>query len=226
VGFRLLNEEFRYAPEVTRDWIEWHSAYGDPDSSLSHRLAVVQRLIRNAVETAPPGTLRLLSLCAGDARDVVVALREHPRAQDVIGTLIELDPHLADSATANVAAAGLSLDVVCGDASETARFTSSIPVDVLLLVGIFGNISNEDVATTVAAVPSMCRAGATVIWTRHRREPDLTPSIRKWFDDANCTSIEFCSPGSGSFAVGSERVMAGDGPALPTTLFTFREDLS
>jgi hypothetical protein len=35
----------------------------------------------------------------------------------------------------------------------------------------------------VQAVPTLCRADATVIWTRHRRPPDLTPQVRAWSTD-------------------------------------------
>ena len=213
---------------MQRDWVQWHSAYDDPDSSLSRRLSIVQRLIRDAVDTAPSGPIRMLSLCAGDARDIAGALKDHPRAQDISGELIELDARLVQDAQANVAAAGVALDARCGDAADTEAFASVVPVDVLLLVGIFGNVTEEDVATTIRAVPAICRSGATVIWTRHRREPDLTPRIRQWFEAANCSPIDFFSPGPASFADASERFMPG-GPAhalaLPARLFTFRDDL-
>jgi hypothetical protein len=38
--------------------------------------------------------------------------------------------------------------------------------------------------TTVLGMPTLCSPGATVVWTRHRREPDLTPTIREWFVEA------------------------------------------
>ncbi len=213
---------------MPRDWVQWHSAYNDPDSSLSHRLSIVQRLIRNAVDAAPSGPIRVLSLCAGDARDIAGALSDHPRKQDISGELVELDSRLVQDAQSNIAAAGLALAARCGDAADTKAFAHIVPVDVLLLVGIFGNVTDDDVATTIRAVPAICRPGATVIWTRHRREPDLTPRIRQWFDEASCSPIEFWSPGPASFAVASERFIA-DGPtradALPARLFNFSDDL-
>ena len=72
----------------------------------------------------------------------------------------------------------------------------------------------------------MCRPGAAVIWTRHRREPDVTPAIRDWFDAVGCVSMEFVSPGTGSFAIGLERVVDPPvGGRLADRLFTFRDDL-
>jgi hypothetical protein len=35
------------------------------------------------------------------------------------------------------------------------------------------------------------RCGATVIWTRHRRLPDLTPQIRAWFTESGFDEIAF-----------------------------------
>jgi hypothetical protein len=206
--------------------VAWHAAYDDPTSSLSRRLAVVQQRIRLALDAAPPGPIRVLSLCAGDARDATGALRGHPRVHDVSGVLVEFDEHLARAARANVAAAGVSLVVRRGDAADTRVFTDVVPVDVLLLVGIFGNITDEDVAATVATVPALCRSGASVIWTRHRRAPDLTPRIRDWFDLAGCESVDLSSPEGESFAVGTERVATSSPlPVVPHRLFTFRDDL-
>jgi len=140
--------------------------------------------------------------------------------------LVELDADLAATATANAATVSSGLAVRCADASETAHYVDMLPVDLLLLCGIFGNISLDDVEHTIAAVPAMCRPGATVIWTRHRRVPDATPMIRGWFDAAGCTSAGTVSPGEGRFAVGCERVGATPGHTpLPPRLFTFRDDL-
>ena len=211
---------------VTRDWRSWHRAYDDPTSALSRRLDEVVVVLRSALECAPLGPIRLMSLCSGDARDVTRALADHDRRNDVTGCLIELDPALADAAASNLSSIGSHLVVRCGDAGDPHMFSDLLPADVLLLVGIFGNITDTDVQHLISHVPAICRQGATVIWTRHRREPDLTPSITQWFADAGCESSTFRSPGPGSFAVGKERYRNLTSRAqLPERLFTFREDL-
>ena len=208
---------------MARDWMEWHRAYDDPDSSLSQRLGVVARMIRAALDSAPAGDIQVLSLCAGDGRDLTVAAAGHPRAADLTGLVVELDPQLAQAATTNMRGLSDRLAVANSDAGNTANFGAEPPVDLLLLCGIFGNISDDDIRATIAAVPRLCRQGATVIWTRHRREPDATPQIRRWFDEAGCQAVEFVSPGARSFAIGCERVVDHDDPArpLPDRLFTF-----
>lgn len=105
-------------------------------------------------------------------------------------------------------------------------FTDVSPADVLLLVGIFGNIADIDVERVISTVPTICNTGATVIWTRHRRDPDLTPKIAQWFATAGCVSTEFTSPGHGSYAVGTEQCQhATRHTPLPYRLFSFRDDL-
>lgn len=216
----------KYGSAMVRDWHEWYRDYDDPASSLSRRLTAVTSAIHEHLDTAPFGPIRVLSLCAGDGRDLCAAAVGHARRTDIEGTLIELDPGLAGRAVANVAAAGITASIVCGDAGDPANFTGVVPVDLLMLCGIFGNISLEDVAQTIEAVPALCRTGATIVWTRHRKAPDATLQIRDWFVDAGCESLGFVSPGHGSFGVGTQR-FTGTTAAAPSDmrLFTFRDDL-
>ena len=56
-----------------RDYVEWHSGYDDPASSLSGRLRRVQDHLWDELDSRP-GPLRVVSVCAGDARDVIGVL--------------------------------------------------------------------------------------------------------------------------------------------------------
>jgi hypothetical protein len=92
------------------------------------------------------------------------------------------------------AAAGQGLfqvEVRQADASLAASFADALPADVLLLCGIFGNVNDRDIRRTVQAALALCGAGATVIWTRHRRPPDLTPQIRAWFAESGFDEVAF-----------------------------------
>jgi hypothetical protein len=73
------------------DWQLWHTPYDDRTSALSARLSVVQEQLSRALDRAPSGPLRLLSLCSGQGRDVLPVLAQHPRGRDVTGRLVELD---------------------------------------------------------------------------------------------------------------------------------------
>ena len=211
------------------DWLAWHAAYDDASSSLSARLRIVRARLSEALNCAPPGPVRLLSLCAGQGRDVVGGLPEHPRRADVRAVLVESDPRNAAPARRAVAAAGLpAVEVREADASLVAGFADALPADVLLLCGIFGNISEVGIQRTVAAAPSLCAAGATVLWTRHRRPPDLTPRIRAWFGQAGFDEVAFDPVPTGtSGSVGVHRlrqVPAAPWPWPREPLFTFGPD--
>lgn len=205
-----------------RDWRAWHQEYDDPSSPLSQRLQVVQAEVRRFLATAPPGPVRVLSACSGLGLDLVGALDGHPRRVEVTGRLVELDSGLAARSAALIAAAGLiGLEVVCGDAGVTQAYQGVAPADLLLLCGVFGNISDDDVRTTVHNASRLCATGAMVVWTRHRRAPDLTAAIRGWWVEAGFEEVEFTSPGPESTSVGVCRLTREPEPFAQMRLFSF-----
>jgi hypothetical protein len=52
-----------------RDYLAWHDQYDNPGSSLPRRLQMVRDVL-DAELDARRGTVHVLSLCAGDGRDV------------------------------------------------------------------------------------------------------------------------------------------------------------
>ncbi len=210
-------------------WVRWHADYDDPDSDLAQRLSVVQMRVAQAIESAGEsagvGPIRLIGACAGQGLDVIGSLTGHARADDVRALLVEMDGHNVEVARERAAAAGLSaVEVVQGDASVTSVYRDAVPANVLLLCGIFGNIPHDDVRTTVAAASSLCAPGAVVVWTRHRRPPDRTSSIRDLFAEAGFDEVAFDSPGEVRFAVGTHRLVAEPLPYDDElTMFTFLE---
>lgn len=201
---------------MSRDWATWHRTYDDPASSLSKRLAVVQRHVRDAVDG---GARRVLSLCAGEGRDVLGVLAGHPAAGEVTGRLVELDPRLAAVARA---LAPPGIEVVEADAGDTSCAMGAVPADLLLLCGIFGNVPDADVERTVRAAPSLCAPGATVVWTRKTDEPDLTPAIRRWFVETGFEELGFENPGGTHAGVGAARLVLPPAEFVPgVRLFSF-----
>src|SRR5580692_13086958 len=217
-----------------RDWAAWHEAYDDPSSFLNVRLRKVRQGLSEAIGAAPAGPIRLVSLCAGQGRDVIGVLPGHPRRDDVSALLIELDPVNAGVARDSAAAAGLTdVQVREADAGIVAAYADALPADVLMLCGIFGNVSDDDIRQTATAAAAMCAARGTVIWTRHRRPPDLTGQIRSWFAAAGFEEVAFDAPETATMTgVGVHRLpTAASAPAwtpgsaaqLPEgRLFTFR----
>jgi hypothetical protein len=220
-------------------WVRWHSAYEDPASPLSERLRRVQEMVRGALDEISLGRegahdpgrdvgdagdagdagqpIRIISLCAGQGRDVIDVLATHPRAAEVQALLVELDPALAEFARRRAAEAGLAdrVRVEQGDASLCRSYAGFVPADLVLVCGIFGNVSGEDIAATIRALPSCCRPGANVVWTRHRLPPDATPGIRAQFGEAGFTEIAFDAPDGFILGAGRHRLDGDPGAFGP-----------
>jgi hypothetical protein len=193
------------------DWRAWHEDYEDPGSALGRRLLVVQGLVCAALDAAGPGRVRAISVCAGQGHDLIGVLAEHPRRADVTARLVELEERNAQLACHAAQAAGLEgVEVVAGDASMTDAYAGAVPADLVLLCGVFGNISREDIANTISHLPRLCAPAATVIWTRHRHPPDLTGCIRETFERAGFGELAF--EDSPPFGVGVNRLLAPPQP--------------
>lgn len=188
------------------DWYAWHADYEDPSSLLSDRLRVVQGLIKGWLDATAPRGVKAVSACSGDGRDLLEVLEKRTDAARVQATLIEWDPRLVKGAVEHIVRAGLpDIDVRCTDAGTTTAYAEAVPADLVLLCGIFGNISDADVQRTIAATPQLCQPGALVVWTRHRRTPDLTPRIRRWFADHGFDEEAFVAPDHAGYSVGAHR---------------------
>jgi hypothetical protein len=197
-----MSDDRRYR----RDWAAWHGAYDRPESGLARRLRAVQDQIRMALARRGPGPVQAVSLCAGQGRDLIGVLANHPRRGDVLARLVELDPRNVDVARAAAQASGLGgIECVVSDASHTDVYVGSVPADIILACGIFGNITNMDIERMISMLPQLCASEATVIWTRNRKPPDITPDICRWFEKYGFEKL-WQSPVSGSeFGVGAHR---------------------
>ena len=180
---------------MTRDWIRWHDEYEVPGSSLARRLDVVRGHLRPLLDRPR----RVISMCAGDGRDVLPLLPDGSRA-----VLVEADPVLAERARA---AAGAGVTVLTGDAGITDPYAAVAPAEVLLACGVFGNIPYEDTRRTIASLPSLLAPGGTVIWTR-AGESD----VRQLFALNGFTELAFVAPADGRFRVGVHRLSRDPDP--------------
>lgn len=217
------------APDL-RNYERWHDAYDDPGSELSWRLARVRHHLAAAFD-ALPGDRRVVSACAGDGRDVIGTLASRPDAERVSVTLLEILPVLAARARDAAAAAGLRVEVRESDAGSTDSYAGAVPADVVLLVGVFGNVSEADLRTTIASAPQLCAPGAWLLWTRGRGlgrssgAPHVANAeVRTWFAEAGFTELAY-EEHPDPAARPSVGVVRLDGPARPLEpgqrLFTF-----
>ncbi|GAB2888903.1 class I SAM-dependent methyltransferase family protein [Streptomyces mayteni] len=204
------------------DWHSWHDAYDEPGSWLGRRLAVVRERVRVALDEAPEGPVRVVSICAGQGRDLLPVLREHPRRDDVVARLVELDPRNADAAREAAAEAGLrGVEVVTGDAAATDHYLGLAPARLVLLCGVFGNITDADIRRTLDHATRLCATGGTLVWTRHRNPPDLVPEICDWLAERGFERRWLSEPDTG-FGVGAHRFAGGPGRLTAgERMFTF-----
>lgn len=205
---------------TSTDWVAWHRDYEDPGSALSRRLRVVQDQPLG-LPIRPREPIKVISLCAGRGHDLIGVLRDYPHAGLVRARLVELDPCNVDAISAPARAAGLDLEVVHGDAGDPCFYEAFVPADVVLLCGVLGNISDLDVRSTVASLPQLCRTGATMIWTRSRRPPDLTPRVRQWFGESGFSELAFVAPAGAVWSVGVARFDGRPEPLGTRRFFTF-----
>lgn len=204
------------------DWLSWHDAYDQPDSSLARRLVAVQDRIRIALDTAPPGRLQAISMCAGQGRDLIGVLKDHPRRDDVTARLVELDERNAAIARDSADAAKLGqVEVLTADAALTDSYSGIAPAYLVLACGLFGNMSDADVKRTIGYCTQLCARGGTVIWTRGRFEPDLVPQVCDWFVERGFEELWVSAPDAG-YGAGAHRFAADPDPLEPgARMFTF-----
>lgn len=208
------------------DWKVWHHDYEDPDSSVSHRLAQVRAWLA-AVLAERTGRVRLLSICAGDARDVIPVVAASDR--DVQVTLVELDPDLVDRARRAADVAGVRVDVRTGDAGHPEVYAGLDPVDVLVMVGLLGNVSDSDARSTVAASRSLVAEGGSVIWSRSSRfraeathgYDDPAEWVRDLFEAEGFETVDYLRPDQWAWRLGVSRLTAPSRDPLPERLFSF-----
>ena len=204
------------------DWQSWHADYDDASSPLTARLRVVQGHIDRWLDEHPDREVQVVSMCAGQGRDILEVLARRPDAGRVRADLVELDPGNAELAAQTARAAGLDrVAVRREDAGVLDTYTAR--ADLFLACGVFGNITDDEIHHTVASLPALCEPGATVIWTRTRRAPDATPAIREWFAAAGFEEVAFEGPPGPQWSVGVHRLIVPPRDQASGRMFWFSD---
>ncbi len=185
------------------------------------------RGVLDGVPASHEGPIRVVSLCAGQGRDVIDVVSTHPRGPEVSALLVELDPALVSFARHRAATSAVAdrVRIVEGDASLSRWYADAVPADLVLVCGVFGNISGADITATIEAMREFCRPGGHLVWTRHRRPPDATPAIRAHLVAAGFTEVAFVAPEDTVMTVGHHRFDGETRPFDPDrVLFDFVGD--
>jgi hypothetical protein len=209
------------------NWFEWHKLY-EKRAPLIRRLELVCKQISDCLNLCLPGEIRAISVCAGDGRDLIGALKGHPREQDVRARLVELDTRLIECGQEAAAGACLSarLEFLNADATSSKAYEGIAPAHLVLLCGMLGHVDEASTLRLVQILPALCQSGGFVLWTRNlnysdgNRHADLFRSLlrKSAFEEVRFQTTSrkqfFWKTSRGRFVVSTYRYR-GKSSALP-----------
>jgi hypothetical protein len=223
MGFKIRHWLRRFVPA---NWSGWpQRAYLRPH--YLERLQVVQQHLAECLDQAPPGPLRIVSLCAGDGRDVIGVLQAHGRRSEVEAYLVELNGQSVADGARQAAAAGLEKVVhfIHTDATDYSNYKNLVPCDIVLVCGVWGHVPVNDRTKLIRALASFCKPGATVIWTRSISKGTLrVQEVQSQFDGSSWSPVRLSTTSDEKWAVGTYR-FRGPSLELPSggRIFNFRK---
>lgn len=182
-AFPLVPKWIRAARQ--RIWSDW-PARAYTKERYQWRLALVKEHLSTALVEAPPGDVRILSICAGDGRDVISTLEEHPRRGDATAQLVELDPTSAHDAERTAARAGLGdqIHVLNADATDFATYQGIAPAEIVLACGVWGHVPPQERGKFIDAAARLSTPHGCLIWTRRLSENGLAELLECFRADA------------------------------------------
>jgi 2-polyprenyl-3-methyl-5-hydroxy-6-metoxy-1,4-benzoquinol methylase len=168
------------------NWSGWPElAYERP--KYRERLRVVQEQIAQCLDEAPHTPLRILSMCAGDGRDVIGVLQSDCQRREVEAYLLELNGQSVTAGIKRAKASGLEnvIRFIHADATAYSTYRDLAPFDIVLVCGVWGHVPAQDRAKLIRALASFCKPGASVIWTLKISQGEhRLAEVRTQFDTA------------------------------------------
>jgi hypothetical protein len=171
---------------VAGPWVNW-PAMSYQRVGYRLRLAAVQEHFATCLDVAESGAVRVVSLCAGDGRDVMGVLAKHARCEDVEAWLLELDRESVASGIDQREEAGLEdrVTFIHGDATDCATYRNIVPCDIVLVCGVLGHVRPDERPALVQSLRGFCKPGGKVIWTRGvKRGMARFTEFQKLFEDS------------------------------------------
>ncbi len=210
---------------MPKDWLEWHDLY-QSEPKLQQRLQIVQKYISYSLDASPPGNIQIVSVCAGDGRDLLGTLANHPRAQDVQARLVEINPQLVERGRATIESLDLAnqIEFINGDATSSANYFGAVPADIVIVCGVLGNLPDEnELNRLLGNLSFLSKKGAFVLWTRgHFQGIPYSETVRQYFREFGFEEVNFQLTATGDMGVGIHRYL-GENLTVPKEpeLFVF-----
>jgi hypothetical protein len=85
-------------------------------------------------------------------------------------TQVRTESRLLEPRRRSAVAVAAHVEVRTADAGITDTYLGAVPTELVLLVGILGNISDTDLGRTIATAPALWRPAATLLWSRARAD--------------------------------------------------------
>jgi hypothetical protein len=211
---------------MDKDWVRFHDLYATWPP-LQSRLRIVREQVAAAIAAAPAGPIRMLSLCAGDGRDLLGVLTDHPRSADVHACLVESNADLVARGDATLSQLDLPATVrfLHADATRADTYLAIAPADIVIAAGVFGNLPHESSARLVRSLRSLCKTGGAVIWThktRDRADEYIVALLLQFFRDGGFRQQKLARTDPPGFLVASHTFLEQQEPLIITeTLFEF-----
>jgi hypothetical protein len=201
-------------------WYRWHAPYDEIRSVQTDRLGAVQEIIAGVLDAAAPGPLTAVSICSGQARDLLPMLINHPRGHDVAVRMIELEPLNASFLYGALGSTDLhDVEVIVADAGLTDAYRGAVPAGLVLISGPFANIARPDMLRTVSMLPQLCAPGASVVWSTYGDGLADLDALLEAFGRAGFSETTMRKPGTVSGSQPVTVTATGD-PDLDGELFT------
>lgn len=77
------------------------------------------------------------------------------------------------------------------DAGLTASWSGAVPADLVLLVGVLGNVDDADLVRVADTVPRLAAAGATVVWTHSGGPEGRCAVVRRELARVGCPETSY-----------------------------------
>jgi hypothetical protein len=171
MGFNVTSVQWKPIRWMRRalfgPWDDW-SEHAYRSRTYSLRLAEVQGHLGECFAAYSTRPIRLLSVCAGDGRDVMGAMISHNVQGQVVAWLVEQNLRSVNRGTTQSRRLGLqdTVKFLHADATLYDTYRNIAPSDIVLLSGVWGHVPASDRPRLVQALASFCKPGGMVIWTR------------------------------------------------------------
>jgi hypothetical protein len=138
----------------------------------------------------PAGPITVVSMCAGQGRDILGVLRDFPRRDETVVTLIEQDRRNAEFARETARAADLTdVSVVVGDAGDSTSYVGLAPASLVIMVGFLTHLGDGDLDRLIAFLPQLSAVSGMALWCAGSQHVDLPTEIRTLFARAGFVPV-------------------------------------